>query len=655
METPRLLIAGEEVRLSEGTTVAVTIAVDTLEGSEINASYTNSFAVNLALANNKRIMGAINSQDAKGYEYNPPRADLYGADGTLLLSQGLAIVNRTEREVAAVNLIDGAGTLFDLLGSDTLQMFDPESMGASHLRNEANASANMANDYTDGFTYTPIDYGDGAVTDFVVDRLWPAVYFYRILKLIIERAGYTLDETDGLPTDGEIFRKAVMPFAGTRHNLQNYFGSDIMLITGGIVVGTAWQTYDLADEITISNRDFVDGVYTVSDRRRAMIFRSDVIVNMVYGLDGVPINQTLQAEVRIRNLTQGVDYEFDSYNQYYSGPAVIGDSFYVWETFLASDPIYTLEVGDQIALQVRVIQAIVAVEGVTTFTNNDDYPVVGAFYNYYTQPIAVTTSGRPAKNIYPALLMPDMLCRDWLKAVLTMFLCRLDIDEVTKVVSVRFFDNYANQTAEDWSGKIDTFGQCTQEFKFGRWAQANTFFYLQEEGAQDSILGNSQFLISNTQLPTEYKVITLPFASTENSVSGIPLLDILTPLTSGNPLQRTLKPRVLLVYSVGGAVDVGATTVTPYNKPQFDGLDWQSLLADYWPALIPAVSQMQRVIIDMRVTAADMEMLDLFKPKYLFYNDGRTTFAGIYLLTKVDEYKGNGRARCEFVNLNRNL
>jgi len=57
----------------------------------------------------------------------------------------------------------------------------------------------------------------------------------------------------------------------------------------------------------------------------------------------------------------------------------------------------------------------------------------------------------------------------------------------------------------------------------------------------------------------------------------------------------------------------------------------------------------------MRFSATDMEMLDLFLPKYIFYNDGRTTFAGVYLLTKVDEYTGNGRARCEFVNLNKHL
>jgi len=659
MKVARIEVNGAALQLPAGTVVAVSLTADSLENVAINSSYTNEFDVPLSRAN-RRILGNVQAQDAQGLEYAPPSVNLFSPIGGVLVSGGLLLINRVTNNTAICAVIEGATNIFTALGDSTLQMLGIGQLGTMVERTAANIVANLDNDYTSGYSYATFDYGDAPVDEYQVTRMWPATFIHKIIERIFEYSGYTLDTSVGLPTDA-FFRKCALAYAGDRYNKDSYFIADMS--TPSVPISANYES--LSNVPIIPNAGLGDFGFTVIDSRRAMGMSA---IGTVVIIPDPALGGSYDFDVRIFNVTQSITYA-----SYSSGLVTATPDPFNYDLAIFTGLFENYADGDLIQFQMRVTVGDIALS--TFLWRNDDgrdydtFGNLGYYYSFYAYPTALDPTA--ANRILDTLcLMPDMKCTDFLKQVLNMFLSRISVDTIEGTARILRFKDYSQDTAngQDWSNKVDTIAETEQDFSYGEWAQRNTFSYSNDSDITEGY-GSGFFDIANGLLdPDPAEIVALDFSASNYNDFG----KLVVPILAGSPLElaEELAPRICYLDVVATSTiiiveGVSGTGTNDYNQSFFDLLAWQQftgasiatdngLLGSYWQEAIQALSSMQKVTAHLRLTAKDFEELDFFTPKYVYFSDGLTTFAGWYFLQLVDEYKGNGRAKVELINLNIN-
>jgi hypothetical protein len=645
MYVGRIKIDGQSLDLAPGEIVAVDLQADSLENvGAIQSSYTAEFSVPLTL-NNRQILGRLGALDSIGTEYNATACTVYDTDGNVVTANGLLLIDRVQGEYLICNVLQGAVGFFDELDGATLQMLGIASIGTPVPRTEPNVVANIDNDYTSGFTYGTFNFGDNPTTTYTVAKMWPASFFHAIFEAIEALTSYTFDTSTGLFADA-FFRKCFLAYSGSNYNEEQWFIGDLTGYTitagtagPGVYVKVTPQAFDLQNA-------FFDSVgrFTVKEERKALVFNAyaDITITTTAG--------AYEYNVRIYNRTQSTTLAS------YSSGAITGAGASVNVTFDIDSGLYKgYNNGDIIELQIDAVTGL-NFDFTSGYFRSDGIDRNGN--NAYNKPAS-------GDNLDPLTLMPDMDCVEFMKGVCNLFMARFEIDEAAKTITLPMFKDYSQDTANApiWGSKVDGLRTLEVEYKFGQWASANQFKYVQDDEVPAEF-GNGTFFIVNAQLPTDPAVIIeLPFgSSTEGTVGG----KMYVPILSGSDIANELTPRIGYAESVTGSITVGATPVTDYNEARFRALAWQltettgspptvtdsGMLGDYWTELQEAVQNMEKVTAYLKLNPADIAELDFFTPKYINYTNNVLAFNGFFFLQLVKEYRGDGTVECELINLN---
>lgn len=636
----RVKVGNSELDVKEGEVVAVTIQADSIEGvDQVNSSYTSSFSLP-PTKNNLRILGNVQALETANAYTDIEQVEVLDDDNRRVLSEAFLQIEEVTDSLQ-VRVLQGSVSVLELLGDDTLQDFDLGTLGTAFTRNEANVVANIDNDYTSGFTYARTDFGDEPNGTFAIDNMFPFVYYYRLIKAIIEYAGYTLVESSELPTNA-FFRTCALAYAGTAFNEDAYFAVSMQgfVSSGGATVG--YQTYAVQDVVKGEDllNDFSNNY--IPPNGRAQIH--EVYTSWEITLDGTG---NWRYKVRLFNVTDNVEVVelYDSGAQSGTPSTTITDSF---RAYYKTD---ILEAGKQYRLEVDLETAL-NFEALEGYWRNDDgtgYTTLGGASvpnkELYTRPPTDYTCD-------PLFYMPPLSMKDFLKAVLQQFSGRLQVDSVKKTVTIRQRNSDFQDTANavDWSGKINLAQPPKKKTIFGSYGRVNKFLYDNDDPLAE-LEGGATLSISNTKLADKYEVVKLPFSYSRTGTDGviIPILD------DSSNISNTVNPRCVHMQDSTATITVGSTSVSDYKLSRVFRLSFKSLLGDYYNSVNAILSRMEELTVSVKLTALDFEQLDLYKPYFIQYSDGFYQANGYYAIEKIDQYQGGGFVDVIFIALNTDL
>ena len=202
--------------------------------------------------------------------------------------------------------------------------------------------------------------------------------------------------------------------------------------------------------------------------------------------------------------------------------------------------------------------------------------------------------------------LPDIKQIDFLKAITSMLgLFAIPSDRFT-IKFVKFDTVVENKSkAVDWSNRLvqayfdKTPGEIT--YTLDDFAQHNRFLYKEDDTVRRNYDGDIP--VDNQTLDYERDVVELPFAAsdTRGGVAYIPIYSY----GSDAKLEYddSVSPRIL--------------TLNESNQGVFSGLEWETLLNGHYSSYKEIVNKPRVIVENIRLTAVELQMLDLSAPVYL--------------------------------------
>lgn len=202
--------------------------------------------------------------------------------------------------------------------------------------------------------------------------------------------------------------------------------------------------------------------------------------------------------------------------------------------------------------------------------------------------------------------LPDIKQIDFLKAITSMLgLFAIPSDRFT-IKFVKFDTVVENKSkAVDWSNRLVQayFDKTPGEIAYtlDDFAQHNRFLYKEDDTVRRNYDGDIP--VDNQTLDYERDVVELPFAAsgTRGGVAYIPIYSY----SSDDELEYddSVSPRIL--------------TLNESNQGVFTGLEWETLLNGHYSSYKEIVNKPRVIVEDIRLTAVELQMLDLSVPVYL--------------------------------------
>ena len=238
---------------------------------------------------------------------------------------------------------------------------------------------------------------------------------------------------------------------------------------------------------------------------------------------------------------------------------------------------------------------------------NVDSAEAGAMlFSPYSGTIDLGVDDKVNSRFYFVPNLPDIKQIDFLKAITSMLgLFAIPSDRFT-IKFVKFDTVVENKSkAVDWSNRLvqayfdKTPGEIT--YTLDDFAQHNRFLYKEDDTVHRNYDGDIP--VDNQTLDYERDVVELPFAAsdTRGGVAYIPIYSY----SSDAELEYddSVSPRIL--------------TLNESNQGVFTGLEWETLLNGHYSSYKEIVNKPRVIVEDIRLTAVELQMLDLSVPVYL--------------------------------------
>lgn len=238
---------------------------------------------------------------------------------------------------------------------------------------------------------------------------------------------------------------------------------------------------------------------------------------------------------------------------------------------------------------------------------NVDSAEAGAMlFSPYSGTIDLGVDDKVNSRYYFVPNLPDIKQIDFLKAITSMLgLFAIPSDRFT-IKFVKFDTVVENKSkAVDWSNRLvqayfdKTPGEIT--YTLDDFAQHNRFLYKEDDTVRRNYDGDIP--VDNQTLDYERDVVELPFAAsgTRGGVAYIPIYSY----SSDAELEYddSVSPRIL--------------TLNESNQGVFTGLEWETLLNGHYSSYKEIVNKPRVIVEDIRLTAVELQMLDLSVPVYL--------------------------------------
>lgn len=238
---------------------------------------------------------------------------------------------------------------------------------------------------------------------------------------------------------------------------------------------------------------------------------------------------------------------------------------------------------------------------------NVDSAEAGAMlFSPYSGTIDLGVDDKVNTRYYFVPNLPDIKQIDFLKAITSMLgLFAIPSDRFT-IKFVKFDTVVENKSkAVDWSNRLvqayfdKTPGEIT--YTLDDFAQYNRFLYKEDDTVRRNYDGDIP--VDNQTLDYERDVVELPFAAsdTRGGVAYIPIYSY----GSDDKLEYddSVSPRIL--------------TLNESNQGVFSGLEWETLLNGHYSSYKEIVNKPRVIVENIRLTAVELQMLDLSVPVYL--------------------------------------
>jgi len=535
-------------------------------------------------ANNKRQLGLLddpNSQDSRPYQLYDCRIVV---DGQPTFT-GLAVIEESQ-DYFNLRVFSGITDFFELLGDKTLQDLDLSQY--DHEWTAANVNGARQNDNTQGYVYPNINYGrwtGQTLADRPYQDFYPAVYFKTLLETAATEAGYTLQNYD---------TNLAIPFS--KQNFENNQGYFIQAIANS---SNLVQTIDDTRPLGLSLTADPPNVFTTINTLPVITVRDGTIVdwNVVMELRNAT-NNLIEVGFGIGggNLLSIVPIPANQSVVYtFSGQSSAGGNYGIY-TKSGSATVVILNNGQNSKI-----------EGTVTKLRIRDGNLISL------------------SSTLPKIKLKDLFLYE---AVRTNSLILTNpINKTVEFISVNSIRESRFQ-ALDWSKKADTLTKPKTEYRLREYAQNNYLNYAEgvEEDpsfAGNNNLGRGNFEVADLALNLQRDWYEAPFAASGKSpafTDGTQLIRI--PRYSDSSLAYSEpdispNPRVLEV-SIDDTflVDItGESSLATQANVTFEGFD-ENITTDY-AALSAMFDKMKLVEVYVKLTAIDIQKLDITKPVYL--------------------------------------
>lgn len=593
-----------------------------------SSSRSISFKIPLT-ANNRAIIENANvivNSTVLPYRLIPAQLKANGLDQNLEFASIESIKDEISIRLFGSN-IDFFSIIKGLKLSDLSNFFD-------HDWTLANAYASRNN--TSGYIYAMIDfhselsaYCPDNLTQIDVRGLLPSVFLHSIISEIITQSGFTA-QGDFL-TDAN-YKRVILPctnFAEELHFIDtfDFEAGDTLGLTNIIpliiVAGTDGVVLESGSTVTIRG---------ITDPSILLVLRTTADIELQAGMRAWWFFEV------VTNLG-GLTYDDGISN-------------------VLPDSVFTFVVGDDYNIIFDL-----------TFTNptgdniNIDY---GFFYDSLT--IAAYTVIREFRfgndfGSYIAIpqALPDLKQSDLLKDTAQKFGLIFQVNNVTKVVSIRRFseviDNIPN--ALDWSDKVDYSEKPELKFDSG-YARRNRCIYSEDETVIKPAGTDSDILIDNDNLEAEKELFESPFAASEQVLrfngESIANIKLFTDLGGADEEIGDVEPRYLVLreatFSPAFTWTDGTSTSTSAEVPlthfilpsESFNAGFENNLLDYSAELIALIQQFKTVTMLLRITAADINQLDFFIPVWI---ELVGQIGAYFYISAIKQFKCTGKESTE--------
>lgn len=633
-----VLINDEELVLDKSGDIVGTYAINKLgDIASRHGNYTNTFNAPVSSAKNKEIAESaqqINSQTTIPYVKQTAEIRVGGAQTVLGIAQ-----LKSAKDFFQWVIKSGNADLFERIKGLSLRDLDLSDYDHTWNITDVYNSRNPANDYSYGYVYPDIDYGQlGPGTIVVYYALYPAFYCKVLFNKIISDAGFTWS---GDFSSNTLFPKMILPFAGKDfiHTqawvTSKLFRANIATDSGGTFGTTIRYAgldndstggyFDNGNQVTLgawSNFPTINAKFE-NNEGMTVTFFVEINFDVTTFYVGTPgqIDITIpgcpDAAYQLANITAT-----GSYTAMLQGTVLL--------TTLSTD------------ISIR-FQCSLAQYSITS----------GVFYNEVSPNIEINS----VVNIQSVL--PDIKQTDFLLTIFNEFALLLQTNNLTNNINIFPFQSVIDNipSAKDWRQKVDLSERPLKQYLFEDYAQENVFSYKTDEEdiylSLEPTYGQGVINVANEFLPITKKVFESVFAPvkrivTLNSTAVLAFVPKWTLNEDGVTYSNSINavPRIAYVemqnaenlVNIFGTVD-RVTSPAVY----FTDLEFTNLITEYYEPLERLLNKAKVVTALVRLNVADINQLD-FEYPVLFTVDGEDAY---FYINEVRQFKFNTKESTE--------
>lgn len=558
--------------------------------------------------------------------YTRMRCMLY-VDGVDMLIRFCEV--QSVKDAYSIQLYGANSDMFNDLRDKNLQDLDLSEY--DHYWNYFNVLDGLYR--TEGYGYGIIDYHSDSPNTFITndaifaDYMLPFVYVNKILEKMFSGLDYTVIneiESDTVNMVVPAIKQCFRNFDGKRY--EGKFTLDRYSIDG-------YNYIDL-NPVIYSFRDIY---FNIINSQGRVFYRSgtDSVDNNYYYSDN--FSYDLSLTLIIENLSSSTNIDVDFLVTY-------SDSTYLFtvNTTPGSHTYYhsirlNIAGDSDTGQQVRSLN-VQAASHQGLFIHVMDGSTIEFSNVVINKPLNLNYSDGTVQNKYDyatlSTVLPNITQIEFLKNYMQMFCLLPIVNEISKTIRLVKFDSIATNTinAYDWSNKIDLTEQPEIIFIQNNYGQHNKFIYTQDGDEQKPIGTDGEISIANTNLEFEKTAVELVYAGTkanirlyDNSVTQIGIF-------KDGEYDAEKEPRILnvkrgfassdkqLVDSLSHFTIIGGAVNVPYfiDAQQSFNLGFgDNLLSNYYQLLSDILSKVKVVRQLVRLSAAEMSMLDFSRPVWI--------------------------------------
>jgi len=625
-----LYIDGKLCDLEKKEVIAMSYGVNRLTDIESRQGfYSNTFKLPLT-ANNLGIFGIpteLNSSDTTRWERLECSIE---SDGIIQI--GFAQLQSVQDTLSVVVKSGNASWIEDLTGK---LLSDLDMSEYDHIPTVTNVSNNRFNDYTDGYIYPDIDYGQLSTKTGTISHLLlrPSLFLKPIIDKIFPVIGWTL--TNDIDTDS-LYREMILPFSNNK-----------------IVHSDEWlesRSFRVHSPSQVVAGFFSKWFIGIDNNSTGGFFDNNNQITLGAWTQLPPPNPVvkfLASEPYIQEFTAVVTFDVPISN---SG----GVSFDFFDEGVSDDYVRYVADHSDLSSGITYTKTIRAKTlGNTSFPQSVVIEVSGDMEINIQE---VVFSNEPSNIFLDGSLwefsknMPSEFKQtDLIKYILNAF-CLIAIpDSFLNTIRFSKFDDIPNNTGEDWSDKLDLSEREEITPNYGKYKKNNVLMYENDLG--DKFIGDiteiGSHTIVNSNNPEGKKIIyKAPLSlcgrgltmSESITKAGIDLYQIDSNESAGYKSKSTTQRIGIhrVVENSNSLIQLtGASTVTSASEVYWEPIGWDELALRNWATLTSIILKPQMVKRLMILSSVDINQLDFTRPKWI------EMYQCYFYLSFINQYKVN--------------